>query len=582
MPVNVFEDSIDLHIDLLTEDGYTAESWPYPRLKKTGEAESRRFRTVILENEYLRLTFIPALGGRLWEMFDKRCGSDRLCGEYNTARVEEKGTRNAEIWRGILLSVGDNHPKSALANTDCTFTQPADEADPGSILIASFSPDFWSTKYTLHPNSANIQVEVTTQNRQTASAPYAISTVWIEDSSHDTTPTESQFISSTFALTYEPGTFEDPNVGSFEDWTGLRRANQSTQLAPRQADAFSFTIHPHFSVSYSSWVGDQGVAELYVPRRPSETDKPGLFFCAAQPILGAKLLVSNEQGQVFEAPVDIHPEKVHYSDLSGIPGQVATVQLRDSAGATIATVKPKEKNAEPLTSPQTPRSKLEPHNLRLFSDATLLNLTSDPILRVPAYLELAARATERGDFQRADTCYEYALLFNGDDPLAWWAKAVNRRIGNLGTEGEECTELLNAHYLSPLEPCLRAESFLSQPRNHGKDPSPLLEPLNDCPENFIEVACQLIQARFYEEAAYFIDEALRHQNLAILHYLQAWLLTRKGGMEVEVAHRILLAAKAQLPPMPYRDIEREILTKLVENQKLPEPIMDWLSGQLPE
>ena len=68
----------------------------------------------------------------------------------------------------------------------------------------------------------------------------------------------------------------------------------------------------------------------------------------------------------------------------------------------------------------------------------------------------------------------------------------------------------------------------------------------------------------------------------MLHYLHAHLLSRKGGMDMEVASRVQMALKAKFPPMPYRDLEREILTKLGENHKLPQPIIDWLNDQLPE
>jgi tetratricopeptide (TPR) repeat protein len=331
---------------------------------------------------------------------------------------------------------------------------------------------------------------------------------------------------------------------------------------------------------------EYGVGHLHVPLQPvDETSKeppnrPAFFFRASRIILGAKLLIQNDSGATFEMPVDLYPETLHYSDLTSIPWKVVAAELRDSSGVTLAIVLPPKDHFEPENEPN-PSAPMVSTSVRTLSDAQLLSLTSDFTLRVPAYLELAARATERGDYQRADTCYEHALLFNGDDPLAWWAKSVNRRIGNLDDENAERTELLNAHYLSPLEPCLRAEAFLAQPRNHGKDPSPLLASFNDVPENFVEVACQLIQARFYEEAAYFIDEALRHQNLGMLHYLHAYLLSRKGGMEMEVASRCQMALKAKFPPMPYRDLEREILKKLGEKHKLPQPIVDWLSDQLP-
>jgi tetratricopeptide (TPR) repeat protein len=318
-------------------------------------------------------------------------------------------------------------------------------------------------------------------------------------------------------------------------------------------------------------VGPAGIGEL------TGGDQPQISFCASTPLLQHKLLLQTQSGQSFEAEVNIYPEALYRAPLDAIPEVVVAAQIKNPDGEPVATFGTLSSELSPMIHAFAGTG--VPWVLpRDYDDATLLALTSDVGLRVPAYLELAARATERGDYQRADTSYEHALLFNGDDPLAWWAKSVNRRIGNLDDENAERIELLNAHYLSPLEPCLRAEAFLAQPRNHGKDPSPLLASFNDVPENFIEVACQLIQARFYEEAAYFIDEALRHQNLGMLHYLHAHLLSRKGGMDMEVDSRVQMALKAKFPPMPYRDLEREILTLISIGHELPQVLRDWLNG----
>src|SRR5687768_1514077 len=40
--------------------------------------QPRTFTSAVLENEYLRATFVLALGGRMWSLFDKRAGRELL------------------------------------------------------------------------------------------------------------------------------------------------------------------------------------------------------------------------------------------------------------------------------------------------------------------------------------------------------------------------------------------------------------------------------------------------------------------------------------------------------------------------
>lgn len=585
MPVQVYEDSLELTIDVLEEDGYTKASWPYPTQSATEPKGTRKFQAVILENDYLKLVILPELAGRLWEIHDKRSGSAAFGGGTEVFLERPTGS-GVEIRRGLLVSTPGSHHPSSLTRADFLVVEPEGPEETTSVIISQFGSPSVTTKYSLQPGDARVRVEVTIHNRSQGPVEYEPNTVWIEDEHYNVVYNSDSIFAGKFCLNFEPGAFEKPNAGVWEEDLQLQRRTPGTFLAPGQSDSYSFYLTPLTGINNVSLCNEYGIAHLHVPLKPvDETSKeppnrPSFFFRASRIILGAKLLIQNDTGVTFELAVDLYPEKVHYSDLTSIPWKVVAAELRDSSGATVARVLPPKDFFEPEYEP-LPKSQLAPVSVRELSDAQLTTLTAEFTLRVPAYLELAARATERGDYQRADTCYEHALLFNGDDPLAWWAKSVNRRIGNLDDENAERIELLNAHYLSPLEPCLRAEAFLAQPRNHGKDPSPLLASFNDVPENFVEVACQLIQARFYEEAAYFIDEALRHQNLGMLHYLHAHLLSRKGGMEMEVASRVAMALKGNFPPMPYRDLEREILSDLVEKHNLPQPIMDWLSDQLP-
>ncbi len=585
MPVQVYEDSLELTIDVLEEAGHTKASWPLPHLTSQEPKVSRVFRTVILENEYLKLTIVPELGGRLWEVSDKRIFASAFGGGTELF-LEGPGSSEVEYRRGLIVSTSGAQSPRSLLRADFLVDESVAEDSYPTVIISQPGSQSVTTRYSLAPGESRVRIEVTVHNRTRESIPYESTTVWIENEHYNVVYNPDSIFAGTFCLNFEPGTFEKPNAGVWEEDLQLQRRVPGAILGPGQTDSYSFYLTPVHGINTVCGCNEYGVGQLRVPLKPVDANskeppnRPQFFFRASRIILGAKLLIQNDSGATFELPVDLYPEKVHYSDLTSIPWKVVAAELRDSKGATIATVLPPKDYFEPENEP-IPTTPSEPISTKNLTDAQLLTLTSDFTLRVPAYLELAARATERGEYQRADTCYEHALLFNGDDPLAWWAKSVNRRIGNLDDENAERTELLNAHYLSHLDPCLRAEAFLAQPRNHGKDPSPLLASFNDVPENFVEVACQLIQARFYEEAAYFIDEALRHQNLGMLHYLHAHLLGRKGGMEMEVASRVAMAAKATFPPMPYRDLEREILTNLVEKHTLPQPILDWLSNQLP-
>jgi hypothetical protein len=131
-----------------------------------------------------------------------------------------------------------------------------------------------------------------------------------------------------------------------------------------------------------------------------------------------------------------------------------------------------------------------------------------------------------------------------------------------GEEGESA-ELLNAHYLAPLEPALRAESFLSQPKRMEKDPSALLKPMAEHPENFVEVACLLLEAGLHEQAAYWIDEALRHEDLPMLRFLLAYAHLTQSGLEYEAAAQVEAVAKSEMtPPFPWREIEWQALDAL--------------------
>jgi hypothetical protein len=541
MPVEAYEDSCDIFIELL--DALTLQPGEvFPKLVMRGEQETRRFRTLVLENEYLRLTFVPALGGRLWSIFDKRSQKEIQEGQS----MIEGGSRGVELTRGFMMALGTGHRPNTLGNVDSMILPAEDEEESASILISevhSGMPLAHTCKYSLAPGLAIIDVEVTVQNRSLQPAPYELSRFWMgQESGALSAP--GVVISESEALLFEPGTFIDYQ-------NGLIRRPVGSWLGGRQVDQFGFSIVPlGGELEQVDWAARAGVGCLRA------TD---FAFHATQPMLGHRMLVQNADGETFEAPVDLYPERAYVADLSSIPGKAVAVQLKNAEKHVVATITRASGPSE-WEKPLASASLSGATTFDAASEAQLLNATADPLLRLGAYLRLAAMATKRGDHRRADACYEQALLVNGDDPLLWWAKAVNKRLG--GLDGEERTELLNAHFLAPLEPCLRAEAFLSQPQTHGKEPSPLLVPLTENPESFVEVACRLVEAGMTVEAGRFIDEAVRHVDLAMLHYLAGFLYLTESKMEVQAAEHVAKGNRGQWPPCPYRAPEIDALNAL--------------------
>lgn len=80
----------------------------YPFQEQDGYGRVRADRplvTVVLENENLRAVFLPELGGRLWELFDKQMGT-QLLHSPDTIPFANLGLRNAWFAGGIEWNIG--------------------------------------------------------------------------------------------------------------------------------------------------------------------------------------------------------------------------------------------------------------------------------------------------------------------------------------------------------------------------------------------------------------------------------------------------------------------------------------------
>lgn len=86
--------------------GNPANLYPFQEQDAYGRARSEHLlTTVVLENEKLRAVFLPELGGRLWELFDKDSGKHLLHSPH-AIPFANLGLRNAWFAGGIEWNIG--------------------------------------------------------------------------------------------------------------------------------------------------------------------------------------------------------------------------------------------------------------------------------------------------------------------------------------------------------------------------------------------------------------------------------------------------------------------------------------------
>ena len=169
-------------------------------------------------------------------------------------------------------------------------------------------------------------------------------------------------------------------------------------------------------------------------------------------------------------------------------------------------------------------------------------------------IQAAMHSLSRGDPESAVHHLEAALGYNAEDALAWWLKAVAQRLASI--EDPDAPELPNAHFLSPLEPLLRAEAFLAQGSSRSAEPSPLLAPLAAFPDHALEAVAMILDCGLWKEAARLLDELLRFEDLPLLRRLLAYCCLQAPGLQAEAADHARRAAKSPVRgPKPWRTVE---------------------------
>ncbi|MFA6110670.1 MAG: DUF5107 domain-containing protein [Candidatus Latescibacterota bacterium] len=140
--------------------------YPYTMLDDLGsQKEERTYLALILENEYLRLTVLPELGGRLYSAWDKLAGREVF---YRTRDIKPAlvALRGAWIAGGIEFNFPCSHNYMTLSPVDWWLRQDEDGSATAFVgAIEQVSRVRWTVGISLKPGRRQVFVDVRLENR---------------------------------------------------------------------------------------------------------------------------------------------------------------------------------------------------------------------------------------------------------------------------------------------------------------------------------------------------------------------------------------------------------------------------------
>ncbi len=106
LPFFILDKSVPENHGLYIGQGMVASVLPYTMQSiYDRDFKNRPYKAAILENEYLRATFLPELGGRLWSLYDKRLCKELLY-QNKVIAFANLALRNAWFAGGVEWNIG--------------------------------------------------------------------------------------------------------------------------------------------------------------------------------------------------------------------------------------------------------------------------------------------------------------------------------------------------------------------------------------------------------------------------------------------------------------------------------------------
>lgn len=511
------------------------ERVPYP--------VSDRFNVSAIElyNSYISLLVVPELCGHILAIKDLRSGhglwTPNEGGQGLLLDLPEEREWSAIGQGAQFLVEGRHNSRDSMDPPDVRIRE-ADEAGPAVMVhqVVSYGDLSWMGWIELSKDAPTFALRMRVQNRLLSPRESKSGVRFfggLEAETFGPTMLLSQgdckvAVTASPLLSYsaEPVNIRFSNDHECAEWAN-HDALWARQIREWSVEGHVFTTQSKvFAVNSSAYAG-----------RTEEGLEIGTSLQA--PL--AKIFLS-AGGQTLESSASLYPE--HASQFNGVPAEFTDLALRSSSGDILLAWSESQGEPETLTRLD---STLEYLDVREAKERQLEVYADDPRTKAAASIRRAELAMQAQDWESADRHLEDALGANAEDGLAWWLKAVVGRYS--GAEGER-TDLLNSHYLSPMEPILRAESILSTPVIEGKDPHPMAAKLAPQKNAVYGILEMLIEAGLDQDANRLGTEVLRVQEDPWIYCILAARLLERTRMKATAAEYVAKAAKCEIWSRP--------------------------------
>jgi len=148
-------------------DAFATGRYNYPytmRTALTGRLEQRELRALFLENEYLKCSVLPDIGGHLYSCTDKLSGTEMF---YDNTAIKKQliGYRGAWAAFGIEFNFPVSHNWMSMSPVDFAMRQNEDAS--ASVFVGNTDRPYgmqWRVELVLRPSSTVLEQRVTLYN----------------------------------------------------------------------------------------------------------------------------------------------------------------------------------------------------------------------------------------------------------------------------------------------------------------------------------------------------------------------------------------------------------------------------------